>query len=161
MRWLSLSRLDVCMLLVSSSRVGGAFLMFRFLNPRLELAVALAPPLLFKKLVYIDWLIDGRLLIVCLIFNYISPSQYARLPASPLTGYYKLLGVISFRLLICWVFWKLLYLNKMKFSDLIEHCVTCIKSFNPVIKTIDSHADEFINNVSTRRSKEETILDSS
>ena len=37
----------------------------------------------------------------------------------------------------------------MKFSDLIEHCVTCIKSFNPVIKTIDSHADEFINNVST------------
>ena len=36
----------------------------------------------------------------------------------------------------------------MKFSELIEHCVTCIKGFNPVIKTIDSHADEFISQVS-------------
>ena len=32
----------------------------------------------------------------------------------------------------------------MKFSELIEHCVACIKGFNPVIKTIDSHADEYI-----------------
>ena len=32
----------------------------------------------------------------------------------------------------------------MKFSELIEHCIACIKSFNPVIKTIDSHADEYI-----------------
>ena len=36
----------------------------------------------------------------------------------------------------------------MKFSELIEHCNTCIKSFNPVIKTIDSHADEYIAQVS-------------
>ena len=36
----------------------------------------------------------------------------------------------------------------MKFSELIEHCVTCIKTFNPVIKTIDSHADEMIAQVS-------------
>lgn len=41
----------------------------------------------------------------------------------------------------------MLYLNKMKFSDLIEHCTTCIKGFNPVVKTIDSHADEFISQV--------------
>ena len=32
----------------------------------------------------------------------------------------------------------------MKFSELIEHCCACIKAFNPVIKTIDSHADEYI-----------------
>ena len=36
----------------------------------------------------------------------------------------------------------------MKFSELIEHAITCIKGFNPVIKTIDSHADEFIATVS-------------
>ena len=30
----------------------------------------------------------------------------------------------------------------MKFSELIEHCITCVKSFNPVTHTIDSHADE-------------------
>ena len=40
--------------------------------------------------------------------------------------------------------WKLLYLNKMKFSELIEHAIECLKTFNPVIKTIDSHADEMI-----------------
>ena len=38
----------------------------------------------------------------------------------------------------------------MKFGELIEHCITCIKTFNPVIKTIDSHADDFIANVSNR-----------
>ena len=32
----------------------------------------------------------------------------------------------------------------MKFSELIEHSITCIKTFNPVVTTIDSHADEFI-----------------
>ncbi len=32
----------------------------------------------------------------------------------------------------------------MKFGELIEHCSACIKEFNPVIKTIDSHADEYI-----------------
>ena len=36
----------------------------------------------------------------------------------------------------------------MKFSELIEHAVACIKAFNPVIKTIDSHADEYIKAVS-------------
>jgi hypothetical protein len=32
----------------------------------------------------------------------------------------------------------------MKFSELIEMCVEALKSFNPVYKTIDSHADEFL-----------------
>ena len=36
----------------------------------------------------------------------------------------------------------------MKFSELIEHCSACIKDFNPVIKTIDSHADDYIAKVS-------------
>lgn len=36
----------------------------------------------------------------------------------------------------------------MKFAELIEHCIECIKTFNPVVKTIDSHADDFIRPVS-------------
>ena len=32
----------------------------------------------------------------------------------------------------------------MKFSELIEHCDQCIKSYNPVISTIDTHADTFL-----------------
>ena len=36
----------------------------------------------------------------------------------------------------------------MKFSELLDHAITCIKTFNPVIKTLDSHADEFIAQVS-------------
>jgi hypothetical protein len=32
----------------------------------------------------------------------------------------------------------------MKFSDLIESAEACIKSFNPVINTIDSHADQYL-----------------
>ena len=36
----------------------------------------------------------------------------------------------------------------MKFSELIEHAIVCIKGFNPVVTTIDSHADEFIAQVS-------------
>jgi hypothetical protein len=32
----------------------------------------------------------------------------------------------------------------MKFADLIDQCVDCIKTFNPVTHTIDSHADEFL-----------------
>lgn len=35
----------------------------------------------------------------------------------------------------------------MKFSELIEHCIECIKTFNPIIKTIDSHADAYISEV--------------
>ena len=38
----------------------------------------------------------------------------------------------------------------MKFSELIEHAIVCIKGFNPVIKTLDSHADEFIAQVSSK-----------
>ena len=38
-------------------------------------------------------------------------------------------------------------LNKMKFDELLEKCVECIKSFNPVINTIDSHADNFLTTV--------------
>ena len=37
----------------------------------------------------------------------------------------------------------------MKFSELIEHAIECLKTFNPVIKTIDSHADEMIAKVRT------------
>ena len=36
----------------------------------------------------------------------------------------------------------------MKFAELIEHCIECIKTFNPVVKTIDSHADDYIRPVS-------------
>lgn len=32
----------------------------------------------------------------------------------------------------------------MKFSDLITQADECIKTFNPVINTIDSHADNFL-----------------
>jgi hypothetical protein len=35
----------------------------------------------------------------------------------------------------------------MKFSELIEACTECISSYNPVIKTIDSHADDFLKEV--------------
>lgn len=35
----------------------------------------------------------------------------------------------------------------MKFGELIEHTIECIRTFNPVYKTIDSHADEFLANV--------------
>ena len=35
----------------------------------------------------------------------------------------------------------------MKFDELLEKCVECIKSFNPVINTIDSHADNFLTTV--------------
>ena len=35
----------------------------------------------------------------------------------------------------------------MKFAELLEVCTECIKTFNPVIKTIDSHADDFLNKV--------------
>lgn len=38
----------------------------------------------------------------------------------------------------------------MKFSELIEHAVECIKTFNPVIKTIDSHADSYLEKVSCK-----------
>lgn len=32
----------------------------------------------------------------------------------------------------------------MKFSELLEECVGCIKTFNPIINTLDSHADDFL-----------------
>ena len=32
----------------------------------------------------------------------------------------------------------------MKFSELIEQCIECIKTFNPIVSTIDSHADTFL-----------------
>ena len=32
----------------------------------------------------------------------------------------------------------------MKFSELIIQCIVCVKTFNPIIKTIDSHADDFL-----------------
>ena len=42
---------------------------------------------------------------------------------------------------------EIVNLNKMKFSELIDSCVECVKNFNPIIKTIDSHADDFIKDV--------------
>lgn len=36
----------------------------------------------------------------------------------------------------------------MKFAELIDHCIDCIKGYNPVIKTVDSHADDFLSKVS-------------
>lgn len=35
----------------------------------------------------------------------------------------------------------------MKFGELLDHCQECVKTFNPVINTIDSHADNFLQNV--------------
>ena len=35
----------------------------------------------------------------------------------------------------------------MKFNEMIEHCCECIKSFNPVYSTIDSHADTYLSKV--------------
>lgn len=32
----------------------------------------------------------------------------------------------------------------MKFSELIDHAVECIKTYNDVIKTLDSHGDEYV-----------------
>lgn len=37
----------------------------------------------------------------------------------------------------------------MKFQELIECCVDCIKTFNPVYKTIDTHADDYLKEVIT------------
>lgn len=34
----------------------------------------------------------------------------------------------------------------MKFSELLEQCIECVKTYNPVISTIDSHADNFLAN---------------
>jgi hypothetical protein len=36
----------------------------------------------------------------------------------------------------------------MKFSELIDLSIECIKTFNPVFKTIDTHADDFLKDVS-------------
>ena len=37
--------------------------------------------------------------------------------------------------------------KNMKFSELLEHCKECVKTFNPVISTIDSHADNYLSNI--------------
>ena len=38
----------------------------------------------------------------------------------------------------------------MKFSELLEHSIDCIKAYNSIIKTVDSHADDFLKDVSSR-----------
>ena len=38
----------------------------------------------------------------------------------------------------------------MKFNELIDSCIEVIKTFNPVIKTLDSHADDFLKTVKAR-----------
>ena len=48
----------------------------------------------------------------------------------------------------------------MKFSELIDSCVECVKTFNPIIKTIDSHADDFLKDVSERESERAVLIDS-
>ena len=35
----------------------------------------------------------------------------------------------------------------MKFDELLQLCIECVKTFNPIIKTIDSHADDFLKGV--------------
>ena len=35
----------------------------------------------------------------------------------------------------------------MKFAELIETCIECIREFNDVINTIDSHADNFLSHI--------------
>jgi len=35
----------------------------------------------------------------------------------------------------------------MNFAELIESTIECIKTFNPIIKTIDSHAEDFLKDV--------------
>ena len=35
----------------------------------------------------------------------------------------------------------------MKFSELIEHATECIRTYNPVVSTIDSHCDTYLNKV--------------
>ena len=37
----------------------------------------------------------------------------------------------------------------MEFAELIEASIECIKSFNPVYKTIDTHADDYLKDVSS------------
>ena len=37
----------------------------------------------------------------------------------------------------------------MKFSELLEHSIECIKQYNSIIKTVDSHADEYLKDVSS------------
>jgi hypothetical protein len=36
----------------------------------------------------------------------------------------------------------------MKYGDLIDACIDVIKSFNPIVQTLDSHAEDFSKNVS-------------
>ena len=36
----------------------------------------------------------------------------------------------------------------MKFSELIECSIEIIKAFNPVVKTLDAHSDDFLVKVS-------------
>jgi hypothetical protein len=35
----------------------------------------------------------------------------------------------------------------MKFAELIENCTECIRDFNDVINTIDSHADNYLEGI--------------
>ena len=37
--------------------------------------------------------------------------------------------------------------EKMKFSELIQKCIEIMTSFNPVVMTLDSHADTFLEKV--------------
>lgn len=36
----------------------------------------------------------------------------------------------------------------MKYSELIEQSIECIKTFNPIYSTVDSHSDTYLHNVS-------------
>ena len=37
--------------------------------------------------------------------------------------------------------------NIMKFGELIDKAVECVRTYNPVYSTVDSHADQFLSDV--------------
>jgi len=46
----------------------------------------------------------------------------------------------------------------MKFSELIDHAIECIKTYNEVIKTLDSHGDEYVKKVSLHAVRAPEVL---
>lgn len=45
----------------------------------------------------------------------------------------------------------------MKYGDLIDQAIECVKTFNPVYSTVDSHADKFLESVRTKFVSELTL----
>lgn len=36
----------------------------------------------------------------------------------------------------------------MRYGELIDQSIQCVKTFNPIYSTVDSHADQFLQSVS-------------